>query len=62
MQAYMKTKTLLILLFCWICFSSHAQQLNKQEADLTKSNKNMTNVELRENIVMALGRYESQSH
>ena len=54
MQAYMKTKTLLILLFCWICFSSHAQQLNKQEADLTKSNKNMTNVELREKIVMAL--------
>lgn len=50
----MKTKTLLTLLFCGICFSCQAPQKDKSEADLTKTNENMTNVELREKIVMAL--------
>lgn len=50
----MKTKTLLTLLFCGICFSCQAPKKDKSEADLTKTNENMTNVELREKIVMAL--------
>lgn len=52
--AIMKTKLLLMSLLCGMCFSCGSPQQNKQDADLTKANKNMTNTELREKIVMAL--------
>ena len=51
----MKTKTkLMLLLCCGACFACNAPQQDKPEADLTKTSENMTNVELREKIVMAL--------
>ncbi len=50
----MKTYYLLLLLLCGVCCSCNAPQSDKQEKDLTKSNEDMTNVELREKIVMAL--------
>ena len=50
----MKTKYLLLPLICGLCFSCNAPQQDKQKTDLTKSNQNMTNAELREKIVMAL--------
>ncbi len=50
----MKTKLLQMLLLCGICFACNSPQQDKQESDLTKSEENMTNVELREKIVLAL--------
>ena len=50
----MKTKYLLLPLICGLCFSCNAPQQDKQKTDITKSNQNMTNTELREKIVMAL--------
>ena len=47
----MNTKTLLMLLFCGICFGCNSP---KSKSDFTKSNKNMTNTELREKVVMVL--------
>jgi len=47
----MNTKTLLMLLLCVVCFSCNAP---KSKSDLTKTNENMTNSELREKVVMAL--------
>ena len=49
----MKTNYLLMLLFCGACFSCNAPQQDKQKSDSTKAKENMTNVELREKIVMA---------
>lgn len=43
-----------MLLFGGVCFSCHTPQQDKQKVDSTKTNENMTNVELREKIVMAL--------
>ncbi len=43
-----------MLLLCGACFSCHAPKQDKQESDLTKSNENMTNMDLREKIVMVL--------
>ena len=48
-------KLLLMLLVCGVCFSCHSPQQEKQQEDLTKANKNMTNEQLREKLVMALG-------
>jgi len=45
----------LMLLVCGVCFSCHSPQQEKQQEDLTKANKNMTNEQLREKLVMALG-------
>lgn len=51
----MKTKTkLMLLLCCGACFACNAPQQDKREGDLTNRSENMTNVELREKIVMAL--------
>ncbi len=50
----MKTRLLLMLLVCGACFSCTAPQQDKQETNSTKTNKNMTNGQLREKIVMAL--------
>ena len=50
----MKTKLLLVLFLCGAFFSCHAPQQDKQEADLTKSNENMTNEQLREKLALAL--------
>ena len=44
-------KLFLMLLVCGACFSCHAQQ----QENLAKANKHMTNEQLREKIVMALG-------
>jgi hypothetical protein len=49
----MKTKLLLMLLLCGACFSCQAPQ-DKQERNLTKVNKNMTNEQLREKLGLAL--------
>ncbi len=43
-----------MLLLCGVCFSCNAPQQDKQESDLTKDNKNMTNGELREKLALAL--------
>ena len=50
----MKTKTLLSLLFCGLCFSCQAPQKDQPVAESTNTNKNMTNAELREKINLAL--------
>ncbi len=50
----MKTYFLLAFLLGGICLSCNAPQQNKQETDLTKMQENMTNMELRANIVKAL--------
>ena len=51
----MKTKTkLMLLLCCGACFACNAPQQDKREGGLTNRSENMTNVELREKIVMAL--------
>ena len=47
----MNTKTLSMFLLCGMFFSCHAP---KQETDLSKESKNMTNRQLREKVVMAL--------
>ncbi len=41
-------------LLCWACCSCNAPQQDKPETDTTKTEKNMTNGELREKIVKAL--------
>jgi catechol 2,3-dioxygenase-like lactoylglutathione lyase family enzyme len=50
----MKTRHLLMLLLCGACFSCHAPQQEQQQTDSTKQNRNMTNEQLREKLVMAL--------
>ena len=50
----MKMKLLLMLLVIGACFSCNAPQQEKQETDSTKTNKDMTNEQLREKLVMAL--------
>ena len=50
----MKTKLLLIVLLSGVCFSCHSPQQDKQETDLTKVNKDMTNEQLREKLALAL--------
>ena len=51
----MKMKLLLmILLLCGACLSCTTPQQDKQEADLTKANKNMTNEQLKEKLALAL--------
>ena len=50
----MKTKLLLMLLLCGACFSCNPPQQDKQESDLTKVNRNMTNEQLREKLAIAL--------
>ena len=50
----MNIKSLLVLLLCGASLFCYAQQQDKQESNATKTNENMTNVELREKIVMAL--------
>ena len=50
----MKTRLLLMLLLCGACFSCHAPQQEQQQTDSTKQNRNMTNEQLREKLVMAL--------
>ena len=50
----MKTRLLLMLFLCGACFSCKAPRQDKQETDLTKVNKNMTNEQLRENLALAL--------
>ena len=47
-------QSLFILLLCGVCFACNAPQQDKQESDLTKENKNMTNGELREKLALAL--------
>ena len=43
-------KLFLMLLLCGVCFSCNSPQQDKQESDLTKVNKNMTNEQLREKL------------
>lgn len=43
-----------MLLLCGVCFSCNGPHKDKQESGFTKENKNMTNNELREKVVMAL--------
>ena len=50
----MKTRLLLMLFLCGACFSCKAPRQDKQETDLTKVNKNMTNEQLREKLALAL--------
>ena len=50
----MKTKLLLVLLLCGACFSCNGPQQDKQKSDLTKTNKSMTNEQLREKLALAL--------
>ena len=50
----MKVKLLLMLLVCGACFSCNAPQHDTQDVDSTKVNKNMTNEQLREKLVMVL--------
>ncbi len=50
----MNIKSLLTLLLCGASLFCYAQQQDKQGSNATKTNENMTNVELREKIVMAL--------
>ncbi len=50
----MKTKLLLMFLLCGICYSCQAPQQEKHETESTKANENMTNEQLRENLVKAL--------
>ena len=49
----MNTKTLLMLLFCGVCFACNAPKQDGQETDSTKESKNMTNGELREKLAFA---------
>jgi hypothetical protein len=51
---FMKKKLLLMLILCGACFSCHSPQQDKQNTDLTKVNKNMTNEQLREKLALAL--------
>ena len=53
-QSQMKKYFLLMLLLCGACFSCNEHQQDKQDAVSTKANKNMTNEQLREKLVMAL--------
>lgn len=53
-QSQMKMYFLLMLLFCGACFSCNEHQQDEQDAVSTKANKNMTNNQLREKLVMAL--------
>ena len=50
----MKTELLLMLLLCGACFSCNSPQQDKQESDLIKVNKKMTNEQLREKLGLAL--------
>ena len=50
----MNTKTILMLLLYGACYSCNAPQQDKQKTDLISENKNMTNEQLREKVVMAL--------
>ena len=50
----MNIKSLLTLLLCGASLFCYAQKQDKQGSNATKTNENMTNVELREKIVMAL--------
>ena len=50
----MKKKLLLMLLICGACFSCNEAQQDKQKAESTKDNMNMTNEQLRKKLVMAL--------
>ncbi len=44
----------LILFFCGACLTCYAAQQDQQKTDLTNVNTNMTNVELREKVLMVL--------
>jgi len=50
----MKTKLLLMLLLCGACFSCNGPKQNKQNTDLTETNKNMTTEQLREKLALSL--------
>jgi len=50
----MKTKLLLMLLLCGACFSCNGPKQNKQNTDLTETNKNMTTEQLREKLTLSL--------
>lgn len=52
--AQMKVFLLLMLLLCGVCLSCNKHQEVKQEVDSTKVNKNMTNEQLREKLVLVL--------
>ena len=47
-------QTLLMLLLCGVCFACNVPQQDEKKTDLTNENKNMTNVELREKLALAL--------
>ena len=46
-------KLCMMILFCGACFSCNAPQ-DKQKENITKTNENMTNEQLREKVVMVL--------
>ena len=50
----MKKNILLMLLVCGVFLSCNMSQQDKQKADTTKTDKNMTNEQLREKLEMAL--------
>ena len=59
--AQMKVYLLLMLLLCGVCFSCNKHQDDKQEVDSTKVNKNMTNEQLREKLVMVLDEMKAKA-
>lgn len=60
-SSQMKVKWLLMLLLCGACFSCNGPQQDKQEVDSSKTNKNMTNEQLREKLVMVLDDMKSKA-
>ena len=52
---------LLMLLLCGVCLSCNKHQEDKQEVDSTKVNKNMTNGQLREKLVLVLDEMKAKA-
>ena len=52
---------LLMLLLCGACLSCNKHQEDRQEVDSTKVNKNMTNEQLREKLVMVLDEMKAKA-
>ena len=57
----MKVYLLLMLLLCGACLSCNKHQEVKQEVDSTKVNKNMTNEQLRDKLVMVLDEMKAKA-
>jgi len=56
-----KVYWLLMLLLCGVCLSCNKHQEDRQEVDSTKVNKNMTNEQLREKLVMVLDEMKAKA-